>query len=101
MNGEQTTIETVEVDDMDTLVKLLSRWHSQRVKRCEHLLQMPEGIEMQVGDEPPFRVEGNILKGLKAGINLALMEFGKLPFAFEMEPESPEEPAQANAATPT
>lgn len=76
---------TIEVDDLDHFVKLLTGWHGQKVKVLEHLLTLQGGIEMQVGDEPSFVLEGDTLKGMKAGIQLALMEMGKLPFEVEME----------------
>lgn len=79
---------TIEVDDRDTFVKLLTGWHAQKVKVLEHLLKLEGGIEMQVGDEPAFKLEGDVLKGLKAGVNLALMELGTLPFTVEYEPEA-------------
>lgn len=79
---------TIEVDDVDTLVKLLTGWHSRKVKVLEHLLKLEGGIEMQVGDDEPIKLEGDVLKGMKAGVQLALMELGKLPFAVEYEQEA-------------
>lgn len=86
--------ELVDVTDMNTLVKLLARWHSNKVKRCEHYLTLPDGQTVQVGEEPEFVVTGDVRKGFELGINMALMEFGVLPFSFELED------AAANDAAP-
>lgn len=79
---------TIEVDDLNQFVKLLTRWHTQKIKVLEHILKLEGGIEMQVGDDEVLKLEGDVLKGVKAGIQLALMEMGKLPFAVEYEPEA-------------
>ena len=84
---------TIEIENLDTFVKLLTRWHSRKVKVLEHFLTLEGGIEMQVGEEESFKLEGDILKGMKAGVNLALMEFGNLPFAYETENAAANEPA--------
>lgn len=94
--------ETVEIQSLDTFVKLLTGWHHRKVAVLEHYLKLEGGIEMQVGDEPSFKLEGDILQGMKAGIQLALMEFGNLPFSFELEEAGSDsaQPAPANAVQP-
>lgn len=89
--------ELVEVEDLDQFAKMITVWHAGKVKVLEHFLQMPEGNEMQVGDEEPIKLEGDVLKGMKAGVQLALMEFGFLPFVTNLEAE----PAAANDASAT
>jgi hypothetical protein len=78
-------VGTVEVENLDTFVKLLTRWHSRKVATLEHFLKLPDGQVVQIGDEPEFAVEGDVRKGFILGLNVALMEFGILPFSFEME----------------
>jgi len=84
--------ETVEIADLDQLVKLLTGWHSQKVAVLEHMIDLPEGTEMSVGDSPESIVmTGDMLAGFKAGLGLALIELGTLPFLCE-------EPTTANGA---
>lgn len=71
----------LEVTSLDTFVALLSNWHQSKVAGLEHMLQVPAGVEMQVDDGPPVILSGERLDGFKAGISLALMELGILPFA--------------------
>lgn len=81
---------TVEMKDLDQFVKVLTAWHSKKVKVLEHMLGLPDGTEMVVdGDEAkPIVMTGDILVGFKAGLDLALMELGNLPFLYETEPEA-------------
>lgn len=84
-SANQPQSGTIEIDSLDTFVKLLSSWHSRKVKTLEHFLQLPEGQVVQIGEDPEFVIAGDVHKGFITGINLALMEIGVLPFSFEME----------------
>lgn len=86
--------ETLEIQDLDQFVKLLVGWHTQQVKTLEHFLDMPEGVVMQVDGDEQIALTGDLLAGFKAGINMSLMQLGKLPFAMELE-------SDAEPATPT
>lgn len=89
--GVRIKPETIEIDSLDQFVKILTAWHSQKVAVLEHMLTIPEGSEMVVEGEPasPVVMTGDILAGFKAGLGLALMELGTLPFLCE-------EPAEAS-----
>ena len=78
---------TIEIDDLEQFVRILAGWHEQKVKTLKHMLEMPEGVEMVVSGETPVVLTGDLLAGLKAGIEVALMELGELPFLYEIEPE--------------
>lgn len=86
-------VTTVEIKDLDTFARSLAHWHDNKVKVLEHMLSLPSGTEMIVdgNTEAPVIMAGDMLAGFKAGIDLALMELGTLPFVFETEPpvESP------------
>lgn len=88
--------ETVVVSDIDQFIQLLSGWHQNKVKTLEHMLSVPEGIEVTFNDEAPQILSGDLHKGFLMGLSLALMELGTLPFAAEMDvedkPASPDEP---------
>ena len=80
---------TIEIDDLNQFVQILAGWHEQKVKTLRHMVAIPDGSEMVVGEENPTTVilTGDMLAGFKAGIELSLMELGELPFLYEAEPE--------------
>ncbi len=92
----QEASPTIEIDDLEQFVRIMTGWHSQKVTTLKHMLEVPDGTEMIAGEESPTKVilTGDMLAGFKAGIELSLMELGTLPFAYETEPE-----AAASAAT--
>lgn len=87
---------TIEIQDLNQFVQMLAGWHEKKVKTLQHMLGVPDGTEMVVGEENPTKVilTGDMLAGFKAGIELSLMELGELPFLYETESEA------APAATP-
>lgn len=80
MNEPTQEAPPVLIEDLDQFVSLLTGWHSNKVAMLEHLLEIPEGTEMQVDGGDSVALTGDILAGFKAGLNVALMELGKLPF---------------------
>ena len=88
--------ETVVVTNIDQFIQLLSGWHESKVKTLEHMLSVPEGIEVTFNEEAPQILTGDLHKGFLMGLSLALMELGTLPFGVEMEvddqPAAPDEP---------
>jgi hypothetical protein len=92
MNNDQplpVAPETIEIPDLDQFVTVLVGWHEQKVKMLEHMLQLPTGTEMTVGDDAATTLvlQGEALAGFKAGVEISLMELGILPFVYEREPE--------------
>jgi hypothetical protein len=92
--------EAIEIQDLNQFVQMLVAWHNRSVATLRHFLKVPEGTEMMIGDEKPVVLEGDMLTGLKAGIELGLMELGTLPFAYELEDEqdAPAAPEAPHAA---
>ena len=86
--------QTLIVENIDQFIQLLSGWHEDKVKTLEHMLGMPEGIEVTFNDEVPQILSGDLHKGFLMGLSLALMELGTLPFGAEVEdqPAIPDEP---------
>jgi hypothetical protein len=78
--------DTVEIDDLDHFVMILSDWHSKRVKTLEHMLGIPEGTVMTTEAGIDITLSGKFLDGFQAGLGLALMELGSLPFAAQTLP---------------
>ena len=91
----QENQDTLVIEDMNQFVQILVAWHSEKVKVLEHMLQVPDGSVMETnGIEASLT--GDLLVGFKAGIELALMELGTLPFAYETEsPEAANDSTQA------
>ena len=84
MNVQQPG-ETIEVNDLDKFVQLLSGWHTNRIARVKHLLDVPETAEVAIGEDAPVAMTGDFRKGFQLGISLALSELGELPFVAELE----------------
>lgn len=83
--SETKEAATVHIESVNQFVGILQGWHDKKVKVLEHMLTVPEGTEMQVAGESAAVLTGDMLAGFKAGIQLSLMELGKLPFAVEFE----------------
>ena len=77
---EDSPTEIVNISDMGQFIALMQDWHSNQVATVHHFLEVPSGIEVQIEGEPSFNLEGDILKGFKLGIQMALSYLGELPF---------------------
>jgi hypothetical protein len=86
-SAEPQRPETLEIEDLDMFVRMLHQWHTGKVQLIQHMLTIPEGTEMIVGDDKSVTLTGDVLAGFKAGLDLALMELGTLPFIVEVEVE--------------
>lgn len=84
---EQQLLETLGVEDLDTFVRILTGWHTEKCATVQHLLEVPEGTAFEIGDES-LVLEGAALAGFKFGIEMAMMQLGKLPFVAEFEEEA-------------
>ena len=89
--------KTVMVEDLDQFVQVLMAWHANKVAMLRHMKDIPEGTEATQDDQPPVIMTGDVLKGFRMGLDLALEELGTLPFEAELE----EVPAEAQEAQAT
>lgn len=81
-----STEATVDVNDLDTFVQVLTHWHSNKVALIEHMKTIPDGTEVQFEEGMPASIlTGDLLKGFQLGLAFSLSELGKLPFEAEME----------------
>ena len=89
---------TIEIQDLNQFVMALVGWHNQKVDILKHMREVPEGTEMVITGEESSKaiLTGDLLAGFKAGIELALMELGTLPFGYETEPEAATSAATAD-----
>lgn len=76
----------LEIKDLDQALFILDRWHSKKVAELEFMLELPDGAVMQ-SESSELTLTGDVRSGFQAGLSLALMQLGTLPFA----------PAPANA----
>ena len=87
----ETKTDMIGVTDLDTFVSLLAGWHGKKVETLRHMVDIPPGTEMTINDADGNRtivLVGDYLAGFKAGLELALIEMGELPFLAEMEADA-------------
>jgi hypothetical protein len=77
--------DTLEVESLDMFVKLLTQWHASKVKVLEHMLQIPEGTEVEYGDMASKPLSGDLHQGFLIGLTVALSELGILPFVTQTD----------------
>lgn len=95
-----TESDMVSMDSMDQFAAAIAGWHQNKVAVLRHMQTIPEGTEMEVtlGDKAKtLKLEGDVLTAFKTGLELALIEFGNLPFAITTE----DIPDDADAADPS
>ena len=80
LEEDEPNNEIVHISDMGQFITLMQDWHTDQVATVQHFLEVPSGIEVQIEGEPNFLLEGDILKGFKLGIQMALSYLGELPF---------------------
>ena len=91
----QTTIDDPHfVTELSEFIPLLENWHARQVKTVEHFFTVPEGQVVEIEGEPEFALEGDIMKGFKLGLSIALSYLGQLPFSAAMMEEVPTETIQ-------
>lgn len=88
---------TINIETVDQFASLLMSWHSQRVAIVQHMRDIPPGTEVTVGDvgdvgdvgaEKDIVLDGDVLLGFHAGVNVALSELGTLPFVGSVEDDA-------------
>lgn len=81
--SEDTEAPPVNVESLDQFVTLLVDWHKRQVATLEHLQTIPEGTDIAVEGDEPFKLEGDVHKAFQMGIALSLSHLGTLPFNAE------------------
>lgn len=100
-----TESDLVDIDNIDQFAGAIAGWHHNKVAVLRHMQSIPAGTEMEVtiGDkQQTIKLEGEVMAAFRAGLELALIEFGNLPFAVSLE-DAPEvvEGAANDAADPS
>lgn len=83
--------EIILVSETDQFIELLIGWHQGKVRTLEHMLTIPEGVEVSFNGEDSQILSGDLHKGFLMGLSLGLMELGSLPFAAEPVHEEEDE----------
>lgn len=73
------------IDTVEQFLQALMLWHQNKMGMLHHMLQVPPGTVVTLGnnetaEETLVTLEGVALDGFKVGLTLAIMEMGKLPF---------------------
>lgn len=92
VNGKDHRIQSV-----DEFGDLLFNWHNKQVATVRHLLDVPVGTEVRVGETEEITLDGDTLKGYKLGLELGLSFLGTLPFAYTPEAVAEEQGTTAEA----
>lgn len=83
---KKTPMETkdpiITMSDIDQFAYLLAKWHKEKVKVLEHVLDVPEETVLNLNGTE-ITLSGDVLAGFQAGLSVALMELGNLPFVVE------------------
>lgn len=80
---QDTTLTTIT--DVNQFASILLAWHSDAIAHLHHFMAIPEGTEASVDETDTVILQGEALKGFKAGIITALGLVGKTPFSFSLE----------------
>lgn len=77
--SQEISPELAPVTSIDAMVGLLAAWNHKQVALLNHMREIPEGSDMQYGDEV-IKLEGDSLKGFQVGLAIGYELLGKLPF---------------------
>lgn len=75
--------ETLEVQNLEHFIAIISDWHGTRVQELEQIMQVPEGVSVTFNEDAPVDLVGDLRQGFIMGISLALMRIGTLPFVVQ------------------
>lgn len=77
--------ELIPVKDTNQLASVIVQWHTLQLARTEHMLNVPEGTEVEFEDGENLVLEGKVLSAYRLGLQVALHNFRELPIAAQFE----------------
>lgn len=87
--SEETTTDPeqdiIPVESLDSFMQHFLPWHERKTNQLRHMLTVPDGMGVQVGEDTNLVLTGDALIAFRIGIELGLSELGTLPFSFETE----------------
>ena len=84
--NQEAPTDLLAVTNLDHFITLLTDWHNRQVATVKHLVEVPEGVKVIIGDGEEAKqktLEGEFLEGFQLGLGLALNYLGTLPFMAE------------------
>lgn len=84
--------QPIVLETFHDFVRVLFNWHGEKIKRMQQMRDIDAGITLEFNgiDHP---MDGEFGKGFRIGIQIGLMELGKLPFMAEInKPKGDDEP---------
>jgi hypothetical protein len=81
--------DIIPVETIDQFAGMVGAWHKRKVSTLEHMLTIPPGTQVSVGDGADQLLEGDLLKGYLLGLTVAISEIRTLPFVVELEDDVP------------
>jgi len=91
--------DMIDITTIDEFAELVGRWHQNKVAVLRHMQSIPLGTEMELtlGDKTHMvKLEGEIMFGFQAGLELALIEIGNMPFVASTEAQAEVAPDAAD-----
>ena len=79
-----------EVVDLGTFINLLTEWHKTKLQFLNHLKEVPEGVSITIDDGEDLVLTGDVLKGYRLGLGIALSELGSFPISKGIVTELPD-----------
>lgn len=74
--------------DIEQFAHIVTQWHTNCIDTLKHTMSIPDGTEVTFNEETPQVLTGTLLKGFIMGIELCLMEMGKLPFYSDVDSQA-------------
>lgn len=71
------------ITDTNVFVKNLIDYHNHQVAKTKHMMDIPEGTEVEIDENEVITLEGDTLKAFQLGIQVALYDLGTLPIKVE------------------
>lgn len=78
----------VEVTDMDQMVRILIKWNEEKVAVLRHMIDIPEHSQVEIQNDNPLVLSGDVRRAFQLGIQMSLEELGNLPFTVDHSEQS-------------
>ncbi len=78
-------LEDIELEDFP---ELLQKWHEHHVKQLQLIVDQKDA-DLQLGDAK-IKADSEMAKGIRYGVEIALLSLGKLPFSVSRKEDTDE-----------
>lgn len=73
----------IEVTNIDHMVRILVEWNKEQVALLRHMIDMPEGTQVDIEKDNSIALTGDVRRAFQLGIQLSIEELGNLPFTVD------------------